>query len=425
MADVASATPWYRDISKGQVQGLIAAWLGYFLDGFDFALIIYVVTDIAKEFDLSLAAASSLVGASFTTRWLAGPVIGSIADKYGRRSAMIAAMCFYSFGAAGCGLAVGYWSVFLCRAIVGIGMAGEYCSSAAYVVEMAPARIRNTATALLLTFFSLGIVAAAQLYPRVVPYYGWRVFMFFGLVPVVITLYIRFFAPESAPWLESQGKVQEKTPSGLQILSSKWWPITLLLCFTVFALYMSNMPIMILLPTYLKDIGYTPAEVASITSLGGLGTGIGALLAAVAADRWGTARTMSWALSLAVLFIFPVFLIGKTAVLLLGALVLPLMMLTLGNGGIMPKWISEHYPVELRGAGVGTVYNVGAFGGFFGPTAAAFASQHFGLAYSIIGAFFTFVVGMLLIIQLDIPMRLVKRNALGGAVEPTGAIKTA
>ena len=52
MTDLASATPWYRDISKGQVQGLIAAWLGYFLDGFDFALIIYVVADIAKVSDL-------------------------------------------------------------------------------------------------------------------------------------------------------------------------------------------------------------------------------------------------------------------------------------------------------------------------------------------------------------------------------------
>src|SRR5947207_6244330 len=149
----ARATDYWRvsQITKPQLHGLFAAWLGFALDGFDFYLMVYVLSDVAKEFQLSLPVAASLVGAAFTSRWLAGPVIGTIADRYGRRTAMIVAIWCYSLGTAACGLAWSYSSMFLFRAIVGVGMAGEYSSSAAYVIEIFPPSARNKASALLYT----------------------------------------------------------------------------------------------------------------------------------------------------------------------------------------------------------------------------------------------------------------------------------
>jgi len=113
-------------ITKPQLHGLFAAWLGFALDGFDFYLMVYVSRTSPKSSSSLCRFAASLVGAAFTSRWLAGPVIGTIADRYGRRTAMMVAIWCYSLGTAACGLAWSYSSMFLFRAIVGIGMAGEY-----------------------------------------------------------------------------------------------------------------------------------------------------------------------------------------------------------------------------------------------------------------------------------------------------------
>jgi SHS family sialic acid transporter-like MFS transporter len=416
MTNDSTPVPSRLGLSRPQIYGLAAAWLGYFLEGFDFSLMIFVVTDVAREFHLSLAVASTLVGAAFTTRWFAGPIIGSISDRYGRRGAMIASACLYSVGTGACGIAWSYGSLFVFRAIVGIGMAGEYSSSAAYVVEISPQRMRNTSSALLLSFFALGSAAAAQVYPLIVPAFGWRALMFVGLAPVLLTLFILFLAPESELWERSRTAARAHPPSGVQIFSRSWWPVTLILCVAVLAFYLASMPAMILLPTYLKGIGYTPVQVGAIHSLGALGMGIGALGAGIVADRLGTARVICWSLFLSMVMVAPVFLLSKTSVPLTGAMMFVLMMLSLGIGGIMPKWIVEHYPVALRGAGLGTVYNVGAFGGFLGPTIAAFFSERFGLAESIVSTAIAFVVLTIIIVALDLPARFA--GSAGGTTIP-------
>ncbi len=104
----------------------------------------------------------------------------------------------------------GYWPMFIFRAIVGIGMAGEYASSVTYAMESWPQRFRNRASGALLSAYPIGVVLASQLYPLVVPHLGWRWMFFIGLLPAAVALWMREALPEAKEWEDNVSAV----PSG-------------------------------------------------------------------------------------------------------------------------------------------------------------------------------------------------------------------
>jgi SHS family sialic acid transporter-like MFS transporter len=200
------------------------------------------------------------------------------------------------------------------RALVGIGMAGEYGSSATYVMESWPAAMRNRATGFLLSAYPIGTVLAALCYRLVVPAGGWRWLFYVGVVPVAVALYLRRSLPEAAEWESEVGRraasgtpvttssvlfaAQRRWPNaalavvlacalvplfsqragGFAIplvavvvagfvmfavqLAGRQWPVLLGIMVTVFCAFLYSWPIQSLLPTYLKTaLGYSAGQV--------------------------------------------------------------------------------------------------------------------------------------------------------------------
>src|SRR5262245_41230941 len=95
--------------------------------------------------------------------------------------------------------------MFVARLFVGLGMAGEYSTSATYVIESWPVRYRNRASALLISGYAIGSIIAGQLYRFVVPAWGWRAMFYLGVIPVVLALWMRRGLRESADWRSGAG----------------------------------------------------------------------------------------------------------------------------------------------------------------------------------------------------------------------------
>lgn len=460
----------FRELDGPRRKAFFAAWLGYLLDGFDFILITLVLTEIADEFRLDLPKAATLVSAAFASRWLGGLVLGAIGDRFGRRPAMVLAILAFAVGSALCGFAWSYWSLFVFRAVVGLGMAGEYGSSATYVMESWPARMRNRATGYLLSAYPIGGVVAALVYDAIVPVAGWRWLFYVGIVPIVLALYLRRSLPEADEWVAEVGRRADVTTSSVLFaprrrlpnaalavvlaaaltlifsqtagaftpylaavtvlclvgfavqLAGRLWPVMLAIMVTVFCAFLYSWPIQSLLPTYLKEgLHYSEGQVSTALTWAGVGYAAGCCLAGLVGDRIGTRRAYVLGLFVSLLFVFPVFALPAGHVVLLWVLLFVMQGTSQGISGLLPKYIGDHFPTRLRAAGLGFSYNVGALGGAVAPLAgAAIAERIGGLGPALATLASALTVVVALIIGFDVPARLGRALAPAGAAPAIG-----
>lgn len=397
--------PWYKQVNPTQKKALFAAWLGYVFDGFDYMLITYVLLDIQKEFSMSTTETSTLLLAAFVARPLGGALFGSFADRYGRRLAMIISIIVYSVGTFLCGLSTNFIWLFIFRMVVGMGMAGEYACSSSYAIESWPQQLRTKASAFLVSGFSIGNILASQIIPLVAQHYGWRVAFFIGLVPVGLVLYIRRHAPESEEWQQAKfaGKVQS-VPL-IKLFSRQQLPITLIVFIVCYAIFSVNWPVIGLLPLYLKEVGYADS-VKSLMFWAGFGILIGTIMAGFVGDKLGEKKTFVIGLILSLFFLFPVFFLPANNVAMLGVLLFFLMATNLGIAGLVPKYMANFFPTEMRSTGIGFIYNFAAIGGGIAPVIAAAISERIGLGQSLVYVTLFWTLLLVLLVGGKVPERI-------------------
>jgi MFS family permease len=383
---------WRDEISRQQWRTLVAAQLGWMLDAMDVMLYSFALTAIRGEFQLSGAAAGALGALPLVTSAVGGMLFGWLSDRYGRARALRWSIITFSVLTAFTATARSVGELVFWRALVGVGLGGEWAAGSVLVAETWPERHRGKAIGLMQSAWAIGYLLAALLAAVVLPVWGWRPLFVAGVLPALVTLWMRRGISEPEKWRRPAHSLGGAL-AGLwgEDVRPKVVAMTVLCCFLLFGYW----GLFTWLPTYL----------ASPIEKGGAGLGVvrsaawivplqvGAFFGYVSfgfcSDRFGRKPVfLTFVLTTAVLV--PVYgLAGRNAVLLLG---LGPLIGYFGHGyfSALGALAADLFPAELRATAQGFCYNVGrGLAGFAPVTVGALADRYgIGAALAFTSVFF-------------------------------------
>jgi MFS family permease len=141
--------PWYRTISSDQWRTLAAAKLGWMLDAMDFMLYAMAIGQLRTYFGFNDATAGMLGTITLLMSGVGGVLFGYLADRLGRTRALIGTILLFSIASLGAATSQSVLQLLLWRALLGIGMGGEWASGAVLISETWPAAHRNKAISIM------------------------------------------------------------------------------------------------------------------------------------------------------------------------------------------------------------------------------------------------------------------------------------
>src|SRR5258708_20368792 len=193
-----------RSSPRDQRAAVIAGFLGWTLDAFDFFLVVMTLTAIGREFGRSDSTIAFSLLLTLLFRPVGAFVFGLLADRYGRKLPLMLDIVFYSVIEVLSGLAPNYTTFLILRALFGIGMGAEWGVGASLVMEKVPPRLRGVMSGLLQQGYAAGYLLAALCYLVVFPHWGWRPLFFIGGLPALLALFVRARVQESDVWRETR-----------------------------------------------------------------------------------------------------------------------------------------------------------------------------------------------------------------------------
>jgi len=378
-----------------QRNAVLAGFLGWTLDAFDFFVRTFIVQDVATAFGRSRADIAWTVGLALVTRPVGAIIFGLIADRYGRRIPLMLNVVFYAIISVLCGFAPNYMTFVLLRLAFGIGMGGEWGVGASLALESASPRLRGLLSGLLQEGYALGNLLAAIAYRTVYvsvhashPDTAWRVMFFLGGAPALLSLFIRAKVKESEAWHEH--RVDWPT-----YRAGIWqhWPrfLYLVLMMTVMA-FMSH-GTQDMYPTFLQhERHYSPSDTASLTIITNLGAICGGLAFGWYSDRAGRRRAMITSALFGMLTVPLWVLAPGTALIALGGFLIQFFVQ--GCWGVIPAHINELSPPRYRGFFPGLAYQLGAALTAGIPWLEATLAEHFTYGQAMAGVALTVMLAV-------------------------------
>lgn len=201
-----------RQATPGQRRTLLAASLGWALDAFDAMLYSLVLAMLIRDLGMSKTTAGSLGTLTLLASGIGGLLFGFLADRIGRKRALMASIVTYSVCSFASGLATSIAMLAVARFVLGLGMGGEWNTGATLVAETWPTEFRAKALSIVQSSWAIGFAAAALVAGPVSRYFGWRAVFFVGILPALVTLWIQRTVPESEMWRTTGAKARSLNP---------------------------------------------------------------------------------------------------------------------------------------------------------------------------------------------------------------------
>ncbi|MEI7949363.1 MAG: MFS transporter [Gammaproteobacteria bacterium] len=399
------ATYHVNDFVDGQKLGrfnlmlLVWSFLTMFADGFDLNSLGFTAPALARMWGVEPNAMGPVLSANLFGIFMGAPLLGSLGDKYGRRSMIIFGTLLYGTMTLLMSFSTTMDQMIILRLIAGIGIGGIMPNTISLNSELSPKKFRSALIVLMFMGITTGSTAVGLVAAYFMPTYGWQIIFRTGAVlPLVVGICLMFALPESLKLLaikpgarkelvatarklrpdlvieddaifvnppildHSVGSIRELFKGGLVWITPLLW-----VCFSI--ALMANFFLNTTLPLIYSNYGIPAKEAALTATMYHAGGILGGLLVSLLLDRMGF------------LIVVLMLAVGAPCIILLGHQSLGFTTLAIFGGisgvAVLGAQFANNaaagllYPTSIRSKGVGMALSIGRLGAIIGPTAGA------------------------------------------------------
>ncbi len=378
---------WLSDLNQRERRTMVACFGGWALDALDVMIFSFIIPSLLVLWGISKGEAGILATVTLVVSAFGGWFAGALADRFGRVLILQIAIAWYAFFTFLCGFAWDYDSLFILRALQGLGFGGEWAAGAVLMGEVIRDKYRGRAVGIVQTGWSVGWGAAALLFTIIFAILpediAWRAMFWIGLAPALLVFWIRRYVEEPNPETRRAIGRDIGVTHLFAAMKQPHLSLTVRLSLMLIGAQGGGWAVGTFLPTFLKtERGLTSVGTGSYLLVLILGAFFGFVSGAYFADWLGRKRTfMISAIGSIILVLIYIFApLDNTWILPVGFL---LGYIDLMKWSPMGTFMTELFPTSVRGVAQGFCYNVGRGVGALFPALVGILADRFGLGNAI------------------------------------------
>ncbi|KAF2407487.1 MFS transporter, putative metabolite:H+ symporter [Pseudomonas antarctica] len=368
----------FRDVplTRTHLRCCLVLFCVFAIEAWEMMIIVYTAPLIAADFSLDALAIGHLIGAMFIGMLLGAMAWGKVADRIGRKHAIIWSLGGYGLISLGSAFAPDYSSLYALRLLSGVAAVGMIVVTFAHFQELLPVRHRGALTVYLASGWPIGMLLALGATVWLLPY-GWRAIIVLSSLGGLWAIAVARWVPESPYWLASVGRQEDakatiytlsrgtllipqacelqvdRTTAGRQrdLFSGALLKVSLLQIAVNFTFSWGYWGLQTWLPTLLQQRGLSLPQSYGFIALSALCMIPGYMAAAYLTGRLGRKKVIVGFIGASALAGYSFANAQSLEMLYLSNFALAFF--SLGAWGVWGTWIGELYPTALRTVGYG------------------------------------------------------------------------
>lgn len=332
-----------------------ATFASWTMDAFDFFILVFVLSNLATYFHNSVTDVSLSIMLTLAVRPLGALIFGRLAERHGRRPILMLNIVLFSVFELLSAWSPTFMAFVAFRLLYGVAMGGVWGVASSLAMETIPDRSRGLMSGIFQAGYPCGYLLASIVFGLFFTTVGWRGMFLIGALPVLLLPFIYFKVPESPVWLAARQR--KESTALLPILRQHWkiclYMVLLMACFNFFSHGTQD-----LYPTFLKVQHQFDAHTVSLIAIGyNIAAMLGGVLFGSLSERIGRKKAIMLAALLS-LPVLPLWAFSSGSWTLgIGAFLMQFMVQ--GAWGVVPTYLNELVPGNVRAVLPGFVYQMG------------------------------------------------------------------